>query len=347
MNGNKIRVLIAEDSPTARQLLVSMLDDDPSIDVVGVVGDGEAAIERTVELAPDVVVMDIHMPGVDGIDATKRIMVDAPTPVVIVTSVEDPADVRVSMNALRAGALTLVRKPEGPASANFERERTSFLRTVKAMAEVKVVRHRAALRDSTRELPPPAQATRRAIDLVAIAASTGGPAALQQLVTRLPQDFGVPIVVVQHIAAGFVGGLAAWLESMGNLRVKVAEDGERLEGGVVYVAPDGCHLGVIKGRRARLEKGAPIGGFRPSATHLFSSVAAVCGDRALAVILTGMGEDGVAGLVELRGRGGYVIAQDERTSVVYGMPGAASAASAVDKVLPLEAIASTIVEMVS
>jgi two-component system chemotaxis response regulator CheB len=175
--------------------------------------------------------------------------------------------------------------------------------------------------------------------VIAVAASTGGPAALQRLLADLPADFGVPLAVVQHITPGFVRGLADWLNGSCDLRVKVAEGGEPLAPHTVYLAPDGHHLGLAGPDTVALSAAPPVGGFRPSATHLFESVARACGPATTAVILTGMGDDGVAGLRAVRRAGGRVIAQDEKSCVVFGMPGAAVAAGLADLVLPLDGIA--------
>jgi two-component system chemotaxis response regulator CheB len=181
--------------------------------------------------------------------------------------------------------------------------------------------------------------------VVAIAGSTGGPAALQRILSGLPGDFPLPILVVQHIATGFVGGLADWLGKSCNLRVKVAESGEALRGRSVLLAPDEFHLGVSDDARAVLTPAAPIGGFRPSATHLFDSVARAYGPSVAAIILTGMGSDGVNGLRAVRASGGLVLAQDEATSVVFGMPREAVAAGVVDAVLPIDAVAARLMEL--
>src|SRR5581483_243287 len=182
--------------------------------------------------------------------------------------------------------------------------------------------------------------------IVAIAASTGGPAALQQLLAGLPGDFPAPILVVQHIASGFVEGLASWLNSNCSLRVKLALQGEPLSPGTVYVAPDGSHLGVGDRARILLSAAPPIGGFRPSASHLFESVAKAFGPASLHVILTGMGQDGLAGLKAARASGARIFAQDEASSVVFGMPGAAVAAGLADEVLPLPSVAGQILATV-
>jgi len=213
------------------------------------------------------------------------------------------------------------------------------------MAQVKVVRHwpaREVVGRQRQTLDSMPQAHRK---IVAIAASTGGPAAIQGLLSQLPTEFPAPILVVQHIATGFIAGFTAWLNTVCSLRVKVAENGEALVARTVYVAPDSRHLGLSSNWTVQLSNAPAIGGFRPSATFLFQSVAQVAGRAVVAVILTGMGRDGVDGLSLVRGRGGFVIAQDEASSVVFGMPAAAIATSQVDAVLSLPAIAPRLREM--
>lgn len=340
-----IRVLVAEDSLTVRELIVSILESDPAIEVVGQAKDGRRAVELATELRPDLITMDVQMPLLDGLEATKEIMVQAPTPILIVSSRASQAQVELSLNAVRAGALMVLPTPDGPQSPRFEESRATLLSMVKAMAGVKVVRRwssaRRLQRPARRRPPPPG------LRLVAVAASTGGPAALQQILSELPRDFPVPIVAVQHIAVGFVPGLAQWLTGSCNLRVKVAEDGEELLPRTVYLAPDHRHLGVEEGEVV-LSDEPPLAGFRPSASHLFASAARAYGASLAAVILTGMGRDGVEGLRHAREAHALIIAQDESTSVVYGMPGEAVAAGVVDAVLPLPEIAPRLIrELVS
>jgi two-component system chemotaxis response regulator CheB len=343
-----ISVLVAEDSPTARALIVEILRGDPEIQVVGEARDGAEAVALAQALRPQVITMDIRMPRLDGFQATKEIMITAPTPIVIVTASDQARDVEVAMHSLRAGAVAVLHKPPGLGSSHFEQAAGDLIATVKAMSQVKVVRH---WRPRPETLEAPAQKPVRPPpgvrgQVVAIATSTGGPAALARVLADLPGDFPAPILVVQHITAGFTEGLADWLDSVCDLRVKVAEPGEALATSTVYLAPDNHHLGVA-GRAAIAVAGAPpVGGFRPSGTYLFESVARSFGGAAVAVILTGMGEDGVQGLRAVRRAGGRVIAQDEKTSVVFGMPGAAVAAGLADQVLPLDAIAARLVEWV-
>jgi two-component system chemotaxis response regulator CheB len=279
----------------------------------------------------------------DGLEATRRIMEVLPTPIVLVSASYDPEDLSKSFEALQAGALTLVAKPSGPRSSSFSAKAADLINTVKLMAEVRLVRRWPAGPSNRKQVvdPPPTsvRAARRPVKIIALAASTGGPAALASVLGAIPPTTPVPIVVVQHIAKGFHAGLVDWLDSVSPLSVRLARDGEPLRAGEVLVAPSDAHLGVTRGGRVALSPDPPIGGHRPSATHLFRSVAAVYGEAAVGAILTGMGDDGVAGLRLLKDAGGLVLAQDEATSVVYGMPSKAASLGIVDQVLPLDQMA--------
>jgi two-component system chemotaxis response regulator CheB len=339
-----IRVVVAEDSVTTRELIVAVLTSDPDIAVVGQAANGTEAVALASRLRPDVITMDIRMPVMDGFEATRRIMSEAPTRIIVLSSSVDAEELKITFEALKLGAVAVVEKPRASDAGAFQAVRQQFLDTVKSMAEVRVVRHwpkhppAPRLRTVVR---PPASP----IQVIAVAASTGGPGALAALLQALPPDLGAPILAVQHITPGFERGLAGWLGSLTSMRVRLATDGARLTGGEVLVGPSDYHMGVAANGTVSLDRRPPIQGHRPSATALFASVAAAFGPRAIGVVLTGMGEDGAAGLKALRDAGGRTIAQDEASCVVYGMPRAAVALGAVEYVEPLDHIAERILHL--
>ena len=352
MAGAILRVLVAEDSVVARALIVSILGRDPGIEVVGEARDGEQAVKMAAELSPDVITMDVHMPKLDGLEATRRIMSETPTPIVVISAI-DPKDVKISIEALEAGALAALGKPSGPTAPDFAERAHEIVGAVKTMAGVRVVKRRPRLMRSAQQAAtaagaapaaPVPNARRRKIDIVGIGSSTGGPDALGMIIGALPPVAPVPIVIVQHITVGFHQGLVDWLNNVTPLEVKLGEEGEMPMAGEVILAPGGHHMTIDKHRRLTLNEESPVRGHRPSATQLFRSITNVYGANALGVILTGMGDDGADGLVELCRAGGWVIGQDEATSVVYGMPGEAAARGGVSEVRPLPEIASAIVE---
>lgn len=324
-----------------------MLNGDPGIEVVGGARDGAEAVALCKKLHPDLVTMDIQMPVMDGVEATRQIMVESATPIVMVSSLE-PTDVRRSMHALNAGALAVLAKPAGPGTPRFERDVRELIATIKAMAQVKLVRRWSTAAPPYRASSPARlpSVERRHVEVVGLVSSTGGPNVLRRILSELPADFPTPILIVQHIAAGFAQGLAEWLGTTTHRKVKLASDGERFEPGAVYVAPDDRHLEVTRDSLV-VSSAAPVEGFRPSGTRLFSSLASVFGRNAVGVILTGMGRDGVTGLAELRDAGGAVFAQDEASSDIFGMPGAALEAGVVTETTPLSDIPPRLVDLVS
>ncbi len=343
-----IRVLVAEDSPTASALLVAMLEADAEIKVIAQAATGAEAVEMAARFSPDLITMDVQMPVLDGLQATERIMRSNPCPIIIVTSQARESDVRLSLDATRAGAMLVLSKPEGPASTHFAADQRQLVSMVKALAGVKVVRRWRGVAPlpssmegqvSTAYDEPRAKRVSRA-RVVAIATSTGGPAALHDLFAVLPADFPAPILIVQHISKGFVDGLVKWIAADSKIAIKVAVDGEVALPGTAYIAADGYHLELLRARgdqfRISLTLTPPVGSFRPSATRMFASVATAAGSGALAVILTGMGDDGVAGLREIHKQKGTVIAQDEASSVIYGMPREAVRAGVVNEVVSLQ-----------
>ena len=336
-----IRVVIADDMQASRALLEGIFKLEPGFDVVGRAKDGEEAVALTAALRPDLVTMDALMPRLDGFEATKRIMTSRPTPIVVVSG-QDVNAVAFALNAMKAGALAVVAKP-APGTPEFDGQARHLLTMARAMAGVKLLPRVGASAEDRRRAADARPRGRARI--VAIAASTGGPPALSRILSELPGDFRAPILVVQHIAEGFADGLALWLAGSSRLRVKVAEHGEPLLAGTVYLAPDRRHLGV-EGERVALSDARPIDGFRPSGTHLFESVARSYGPAALGLILTGMGRDGVRGLAALHAAGGTVVAQDKDSSVIFGMNGEAVLAGLTDEVLPLDALAYLLMQAV-
>ena len=336
MSGSIVRVLVADDSTTARHLLVAMCEKDPFLQVVGEAADGVQAVELTRRLRPSVVLMDIHMPILDGLESTKLIMRETPTPIIVVTAGTSRRDVEAGLSAVRNGALTVLPKPtDPPGTPGYAASAQRLVAMVKALADVKVIRRRVDARDTAR--PP-----RPELRVVAVAASTGGPPAVCRFLQELPRELSVPVVVVQHIAEGFLPGLVAWLAAEVPFPVVEAMAGQRLEPGTVYLAGDGRHLEVDSQLRARLTDAPPASGFRPSATVLFASLARSLGPAAAGVVLTGMGSDGLDGVRELRRAGGRVLAQDAATSVVNGMPGVVVAAGLADVVGPVERLAADV-----
>ena len=351
-----IKVLVVEDSPVVQEFLVHILSSDPEVQVVGTANNGEEAIEAVKAKTPHVVTMDIHMPKVDGFDATRKIMETYPTPIVVVSGSSTSDDVATTFRALEAGALAVVRRPMGIGHPEYESTTGELCKTVKLMSEVKVVRRwarpasRKEKRSPTNFIPGPSfqQEMQIASDVrvVAIGASTGGPLLFQTILSSLPHDYAVPVLVVQHMATGFLQGFVEWLSESSSLSIHIAAHGEKLLPGHVYVAPDGFHMGVEAPGRILLSKDDLENGLRPSVSFLFRSVANVYGKHAIGIILTGMGKDGAEELKLLKDNGALTIAQDKESSVVHGMPGEAIAQGAATYVLTPEKIIDALKSLV-
>jgi two-component system chemotaxis response regulator CheB len=320
-----------------------LCDDDPRLTVVGEATNGRQAIELVVALRPAIVVMDIEMPLLDGIEATRQIMTTLPTPILIVTAHYDAGDVALSLRAVHAGALNVLHKPGGPGSPSFRQDAERFVRMVKALSGVRPMRRYSS------GLPPAARAavvdspvSEVPLRAVGVAASTGGPAAVYRLLELLPVPLHVPVMVVQHIADGFAPGLALWLDAATPLRLRLARHGDVLQAGTIYIAPERRHLTAGPAGEVVLVDEAPVAGFRPSATVLFQSLAAVYGPAAVGIVLTGMGSDGLEGARALRAAGAAVLAQDADSSVVFGMPRAVAEAGLATSVGTVEQLAQTL-----
>lgn len=346
--GGTVRVLIVDDSPVARELLAHVLGGSSRIQVVGMARDGEEAVREAERLRPDVIVMDIHLPGIDGFAATRRIMETSPTRIVMATATSDANEVAANFRAIDAGALAVLAKPRGPGHPQFAAAADELVRTVRVMSEVPVVKRWPRPGATSRApAPPSAPSPSSAVRIVVAGASTGGPIALKELLAGLPKDLPVPILVVQHISDSFVDGFAQWLGDSSGYAVRVATDGEETRSGVAYVAPSGSHMQVRSSGTVVLVDGPKEHGVKPSVSVLFRSAAAAFGAAAAAVLLTGMGRDGAQELKLLRDGGSITFAQDRESSVVFGMPGAAVALGAAQHVLPPQKIATVLAGLVA
>ncbi len=339
----KIRVLVVDDSLTIRRRLAEILGADPELEVVGEAADGRSAIEQCRQLRPDVVTLDMMLPVMTGLAATEYIMAYFPTPILIVSASTNRGELYRTYDALAAGAVDVFEKPDG-SETDDEWDR-GFCAAVKMVSRIKVITHpRARLQALTPlpTIPDPNDAQkddRRALKVVALGVSTGGPAALVSVLSQLPAGFTFPLVVVLHLDEVFGSAFAEWLDAQTQHRVATPREGELVAAyeGRVAIAPPARHLTVVGGR-FRLTAGAHRHSCRPSVDVLFESLAVEYGAKAAACILTGMGKDGAAGLLAIRKAGGTTIAQDEPSSVVYGMPREAVQLGAAERVLSLDAI---------
>jgi two-component system chemotaxis response regulator CheB len=344
----KIRVLIIEDSKVVREFLEYIIGRDLRLEIAGAVGSAEEALSILDRVCPDVISMDIRLPGMNGLEATQRIMSERPTPIVVVSASVESENLRITMNALQAGALTVLEKPVGIESAAYEALAERLCTQLAIMSQVKVVRRYGSARSGpAKPSPYPARSLPLHTDgyrMVGIVSSTGGPNALVQLLGGLGPDFPLPIALVQHIPGSFLEGFAAWLESASPFSVVIVRDRVFPAPGKIYLGPPDRHLRA-DGEFLRVDAGDPVCYQRPSGTVLFESMAKSAGARAMGVILTGMGSDGAAGLRQLRNSGGHTIAEHESTAVVYGMPAEAVRLGAACECLPLPAIAPRILDI--
>lgn len=339
-----IRVLIVDDSATARAVLREILESDPSIEVVASASDAYVARDKIVELRPDVVCLDVEMPRMDGITFLKRLMHYMPIPVVMVSSLTQNG-AKTTLDALEAGAVDFVAKPHSHIYDGVEEMRDELLGKIKTASKVRVRQHalQSIRQANTTSL---AETTHK---ILAIGASTGGTEALKEVLMGLPRN-APGMVIVQHIPANFTAPFAERLNTMCAMEVREARNGDSITPGVALIAPGDYHMVVRRsGARYYVEIGSgdKVSGHRPSADVLFNSVAKIAGANAIGVILTGMGGDGARGLLAMRHAGARTLGQDEKSSIVYGMPKVAYELGAVEQQLPLPQIAQGILESLS
>ncbi len=349
----KTKVLIVDDSAYTRQTMKKILEEDSSLEVVGIATDGIDAMAKVLRLQPDIITLDFEMPGMDGFSFLRWLMRERPTPVIMVTS---HADSKTVFKALELGAVDFIAKPTRRASVELETIERDLLRKIKGLKNIRldILSKNLELLDQDEEEEiaeaGKAKADRNAVEIVAVGSSTGGPAALQIILTRLPADFKAAMVISQHMPKGFTAPLAERLDRMSQVRIKEAAEGDIIEVGTVYICPGGQHLS-LKNRGGRKQVALKEGRFEdkyiPSVDHMMTSVAELYGAAAMGVILTGMGNDGKHGMLDIKTQGGYTIAESEATAVVFGMPAEAIKNGGVETILPLSEIPQAIVRYVN
>lgn len=342
-----ITVLVVDDSAIIRDAISNALESDKEIKVIGTASNGKEAIDLVPELKPDIITMDIVMPMMNGLDATKHIMAYHPTPILVITSLLSK-DMEIAFKSLTAGALDVVERPSIQELSNpASKIRKQLIDKIKILANIRVITHLEG-RIIKKEKPSTILTKEDEIKfrIIGIASSTGGPKTVRKILSKLPVNFPIPIVIVQHISDGFTKGLVDWWDTECPIKIQEGKDGERLREGIVYVSPSFVHMTVTKGGRIKLEDTPPVGGHKPSANVLLTSVAEAYPQSAIGIILTGMGDDGAIGIKAIKESGGFTIAQDELSCAIFGMPKVAIEMGVVDKVVPLDEMSDEIIRRV-
>ncbi len=344
-----IRVLIVEDSTTTSLTLKKILEADPAITVIGIAKDGEEAVTLAQRLKPDLITMDVYLPLMDGLEVTKQLMARQPTPILVISSSAFTSQSDKVFKAISYGALDVFSKDD-LLSRNGVSGPDELLKKVKFLANVKVITHPLARLSQKTESGRSECLERVKIQedperLVAFVGSTGSPKAISKILSTLPKSFPCGIVIVIHLAQGFVNNFVNWLQASCEIQVKAGVQGESILPGVAYIAPTGSHMQVSKNHTIDLMDDPPRNGLRPCGDYLLESAARHYGKGCIGIILTGMGRDGAIGIEHVKTTGGKTIAQDEETSAIFGMPKAAIETSRIDRVLPLESISSEILRL--
>ena len=333
-----VTVLIVEDSKVVSEYLEYIYTQDPEIKVIGNVRNGKEAIEFLVKKKPDVITMDIDMPVMDGLEATRRIMAKTPIPIVIVTASRNAREMKTSMEALASGALSIIEKPLGIGHKNEEKRRDKMIAMIKIMSEVKVITRKPQKWAKTKVVhltgkSAPSIKVLSQKKIIAIGVSSGGPEVLKRIFSGISDQFPIPILVVQHIADGFLEGMVDWLNSSTLIPIQVAKDQEVILPGHIYFGPNNYQIGIHGKKRIKLIKGDGSNNLCPSVKHLFESILIGYREESIALLLTGMGDDGSKELKNLHDAGAATICQDEKSALVFGMPGVAVRMGAADYIM--------------
>ncbi|MEW6086983.1 MAG: chemotaxis-specific protein-glutamate methyltransferase CheB [bacterium] len=338
-----IKAVIVDDVATVREILKIALESDPEIKVVGMARGGKQAIDIIPVLKPDIVLMDLKMPDMDGFQTVRHIMDYFPVPIVIISSVSAKRD-DMMFQVLECGALDFIPKPslgDFDTNPNFAKD---LVQKIKIFAAANISK-KIKVKFGTSKILNLSGIGKNKKKVVAIASSTGGPGALKEIIPLFPPDLPAGIVIVQHIVEGFVAGLVDWLQKLSRIKIKVANEGDVVAPGIVFFSPDTSHIIIDENGKIKFEKSPPVGGVRPAADILFPSVAKYYGSSAIGVIMTGMGDDGARGIERIKKEGGVTIAQNEETCTVFGMPKAAVERGVIDKIVPLNMIPETIIKL--
>lgn len=334
-----IKVLVVDDSLIIQQIIVDILNSDKDIKVIGVVNSGESAIKFIYKNKPDIITMDIIMPGMGGFEAIKTIMETNPVPIIVISGLSNNENMNKTFEAMEAGAVSVIKKPLEIKGDNFEKISKNIIKMVKLMSEIKVVKRRANYNKIKPNVSSQFKNSFRNIKLVVIGVSTGGPPVLQTIFSKLPENIKIPILVVQHIVPGFINGLIDWLSKVTRYPIHIAKQGEKVLPGHIYFAPDGFHMEIRPNNKIFLSDEDRENGLKPSVSHLFRSAANYYGKDVMGILLTGMGKDGAKELKLLKDKGALTVVQDKESSVVYGMPGEAVKLGAETYILSPEKIA--------
>ncbi len=339
-----IKVLLVDDSPIALHVLQRLLSGLPDIQVTGTAANGKEALELLPELNPDVICTDLHMPVMDGLELTRAVMNKFPRPILVVSVSVEPGSPNI-FRLLEAGALDIYAKPRAIIEADQSKLARDLASKIRILAGVHVFRRIATASPPPPPLPPLVLLSHAPVRIVVIGASTGGPQALREILSHLPRNFSVPVVCVQHIGGDFLTGMVAWLAEASSLPMRKAEQGELPLPGIVYFAREDAHLEFDDKGRFALTQAMRYDGHRPSVTIAMRAAARRFGAGTVGVLLTGMGRDGAEGMADIAAADGVTIAQDDASSVVYGMPKAAVELGAAQHVLPLDQIAAALVAL--